>query len=280
MNGTLTTKATSGQYKKYEYRYGTEQVTGTHVFTTKSGQSIAPAISAKSRTPLSKMTPTRPEAQNVIAKTNACMFDRDTTRFLGFFYQGPNEPMYINGVAFTTAPSSSNMYSDIKFYPSFCVKKDGSATIRWFSRKDDLNMALRYCDYVIGAYHPLVYDSQCVFNEYVREPDALGGRMLYDIAVPESPGSRFNTKIDMRDDAQRTLLGHKSSGAFVMVATDNKMSVETAANMMQDLGCDFAVNMDGGSCSEMRIASGYGPAGRVTIQGGTLLNTAVCAYVK
>ncbi len=45
MNGTLTTKATSGQ-------------------------SIAPAISAKSRTPLSKMTPTRPEAQNVIAKTS------------------------------------------------------------------------------------------------------------------------------------------------------------------------------------------------------------------
>ena len=65
-----------------------------------------------------------------------------------------------------------------------------------------------------------------------------------------------------------------------MVATDGYMSVETAANMMQDLGCDFAVNMDGGSCSEMRIASGYGPAGYVTIQGGTLLNTAVCAYVK
>lgn len=280
MNGTLTTKATSGQYKKYEYRYGTEQVTGIHVFTTKSGQSIAPAISAESRTPLSKMTPTRPEAQNVIAKTNACMFDRPTSRFLGFFYQGPNEPMYINGKAFTTAPSSSSMYSDIKFWPSFCVKKDGSATIRWFSSRDDLNTALRYCDYVIGACHPLVYDSKCVFNEYVREPDALGGRMLYDIANPDSPGSRFNTGIDMTPDAQRTLLGHKSNGAFVMVATDGYMSVETAANMMQDLGCDFAVNMDGGSCSEMRIASGYGPAGYVTIQGGTLLNTAVCAYVK
>ena len=187
--------------------------------------------------------------------------------------------MYINGVAFTTAPNSSNMYSDVKFWPSFCIKKDGSATIRWFSSKDDLNMALPYCDYVIGACHPLVYDSKCVFNEYVRGPDALGGQMLYDIANPDSRGSRFNTEIDM-STAHRTLLGHKSNGAFVMVATDGDMSVETAANMMQELGCDFAVNMDGGSCSEMRIASGYGPAGRVTIQGGTLLNTAVCAYVK
>jgi hypothetical protein len=278
MYGTLTTKATSGQYKKYEYRYGTERATGIHVFTTKSGQSIAPAIYTK-RTPLSQMNPTRPEAQDVIAKTNGCMFVRDDTRFLGFFYQGPNKPMYINGVAFTTAPNSSNMYSDVKFWPSFCIKKDGSATIRWFSSKDDLNMALPYCDYVIGACHPLVYDSKCVFNEYVRGPDALGGQMLYDIANPDSRGSRFNTEIDM-STAHRTLLGHKSNGAFVMVATDGDMSVETAANMMQELGCDFAVNMDGGSCSEMRIASGYGPAGRVTIQGGTLLNTAVCAYVK
>lgn len=65
-----------------------------------------------------------------------------------------------------------------------------------------------------------------------------------------------------------------------MVATDCVMPVKTAANMMQDLGCDYAVNMDGGSPTQMIEAAGYGASGKATAGDGTPLNTAVCAYIK
>lgn len=65
-----------------------------------------------------------------------------------------------------------------------------------------------------------------------------------------------------------------------MVVTDNPMSMKNAANLMYDLDCDYAVNMDGGSPVEMRIASGYGPAGKVNNDGngGLPIHTAVVAY--
>ena len=60
--------------------------------------------------------------------------------------------------------------------------------------------------------------------------------------------------------------------------TDDSMSMKNAANLMYDLDCDYAVNMDGGSPVEMRIASGYGPAGKVSEDGGLSIHTAVVAY--
>ena len=35
------------------------------------------------------------------------------------------------------------------------------------------------------------------------------------------------------------------------------MDLRVAAKMMADLGCDYAVNMDGSSAIRMRVASGY-----------------------
>ena len=80
-------------------------------------------------------------------------------------------------------------------------------------------MALQYCDYVIGACHPLVYDGKCVFNQDVYEPEVLGGKLIYNRNNPSDSNSRY-----------------------------------------------------------MRIASGYGPAGKVSEDGGLSIHTAVVAY--
>ena len=50
--GTLSLITSNGQYKKYTYTHGGASTTGVHVFTTQSGQSVAPAISTTKK-PLS-----------------------------------------------------------------------------------------------------------------------------------------------------------------------------------------------------------------------------------
>ncbi|MCI9467142.1 MAG: phosphodiester glycosidase family protein [Ruminiclostridium sp.] len=65
-----------------------------------------------------------------------------------------------------------------------------------------------------------------------------------------------------------------------MVCVDSGMPLKAAAALMVDLGCDFAVNMDGGGSTEMRIKDGYGAGGAVTSGNGRALPTAVCAFTK
>lgn len=275
--GTFSNSVTTKQHRSCTYTYGGVRTTGVHIFTTKSGQSIAPAVST-TKVSLSSMNPLNVSGTKVIAKTNGCMFDYETPKFYGFFYQGAGNPMYIDGTKYDTLPTSNILYNDPKYYPSFCVKSDGTATIRWFANKSEAELALQFCDYVIGACHPLVYDSKCVFNEDVREPDVLGGKLIYNRKNP-SASERYNTGINQSTNT-RTLLGHKPDKTFVMVVTDSKMSMAAAANLMFDLGCDYAVNMDGGTPVEMRIAStAYGPkAGKINSGSGHILNTAVVAY--
>ena len=281
-NGTLSLVSSNLQYKKYNYTYSGTQYNDIHVFATNSAQSIAPAIST-TRIALSAMNPATVSSNNVIAKVNGCMFDYNSSNFYGFFYQGSGYPMYVEGVSYTNysdIPSTSWMYTDSKYYPSFCVKSDGSATIRWFANSSALSAALPYCSYIMGSAHPLVYNSKCVFNESVQDSDGV------TIFSSTNIGTRFNEGIGTGSTytSKRTLLGHipyyGNTGTYIMVCTDTAMLLGTAANLMQDLGCDYAVAMDCGTPYEMRIKSGYGADGKVTSDAGHILNTAVCAYVK
>lgn len=274
MNGSLKLISSNAQYKKYDYTYNGTTISNVHVFTTNSTQSIAPAIST-TRTSLASLNPVK--TNRVVAKTNACMFSYTLNEFYGFYYQGPGYPMYIDGEAHTTPPAQSILYDDAKYYPSFCVKSDGSATIRWFKDKAALTTALPYCDCIIASAHTLVYDSKCVFNTYVYDPLETD-MMIYNISSPGT-NDRFNTGITTRT-ANRTMLGHLTNGNYVMVVTDDPISLKEGANLMQDLKCDYAVNMDGSTPCQMRIAAGYGPEGKVTSGSGTPLFTAVCAYLN
>lgn len=69
-----------------------------------------------------------------------------------------------------------------------------------------------------------------------------------------------------------------------MVVTDGDapMDLFTAAHLMQDLGCKVAINLDGGSASQLRVAAGYTngmAAGKVTKIGNAqkLYGSAICA---
>lgn len=268
-NGLLQKEApTNVQYTKYKYTYGGTTYTGIHTFLTLAGtQTITPAI-AVTRTTLANINPVTAAAENVIAKTNACMHRYGfPNEFYGFFYQGAGHAMYVDGTAYSSTsgiPSTSVLYKDKKYYPSFCVKKDGTATIRWFTSKASLDTALNYCQCVIGSVHPLVYNSKCVLNQTVV--DSVDGITICNPSNLNAENTHFAGNIGNPDEKERrTLLGHisGSSGRYIMVCTDSKMTVKVAANMMQDLGCDYAVNMDGGLPSQMRIKNGYDYSGQV-----------------
>lgn len=115
--GTLSLITSNGQYKKYTYTHGGASTTGAHVFTTKSGQSVAPAISTTKK-PLSQLNPLDISPSKVIAKTNGCMYEYHETKFYGFFIRAAGNPMYIKAVdiplcplraSCTTIPSTSRL---------------------------------------------------------------------------------------------------------------------------------------------------------------------------
>lgn len=281
MSGIFSTTQ-HGQYRTDSYYLNGTTFSDIHFFSTLPSQSIAPAVSPFAAIPLDKFSSAGISSSDVIAKINGCMFDMSTNDFFGFFYQGPDYPMYIDGTAYYSAssiPSTSILYTNPKYYPSFCVRSNGSADIRWFSNYSQLSGELSNCDYIIGSAHPLVYNSKCVFNEAVYDQS---GVLVYDSNNPSSGSARYNTGID-NSTARRTLLGHYSTGNFVFVVTESIMPMSVAANMMYDLGCDYAVNLDGGGSSQMRAANAYtGGIGDVSI-GVTpyrAVVTAVCVYIK
>lgn len=284
--GTLTIVTNNLQYTKYNYSYGGKTYEGIHVFVTKSGeQSIAPAIS-ETKVSLSNINPSMADPADVIAKTNANMHDYNANNFYGFFYQGTEYPMYVNGTSYwtSTLPENSVMFTDTspKYWPSFCVKKDGTATIRWFPGKDALLVALPYCECIIASVHALVFSGKCVFNEKVYDNEQPTNTLIMD---PDGVNTGTNVRYNPNNGSPasgvcRTALGHKSGndGVYIMVSTDAGMTCKVLANLMLDLGCDYAVNMDGSSPVQMRIKNGYGANGKVTSNAGTLVHTAVCAY--
>lgn len=283
--GTLNLVSSNLQYKKYNYNYGGSTYSGIHVFTTKKDtQSIAPAISA-TKVSLSAINPEPIPASSVIAKTNANMHDYNANNFYGFFYQGNSHQMYIDGTAYwsSTIPTNSVMFTDFspKYWPSFCVKNDGTAAIRWFKDKNSLLAALPYCKCVFGSVHTLVFNGRCVFNESVYDGESPSKLIMNPTGSNTGTNVRYNPNIGRPTNNEfRTLLGHKAGneGIYFMVATDANMTCKVAANLMLDLGCDYAVNMDGSSPVQMRIKDGYGANGRVTSNTGVNIHTAVCAH--
>ena len=269
-------------YVKYMYTYGGETYTNIHTFTTggRTAQSIAPAIS-ETKVSLASLNPASVKADKVIAKTNACMYDYDKDQFYGFYYQGEGYPMYFNQYRYTSVPDNHEMYTTHNYWPSFCVKKDGTAAIRWFESAQALRTALPYCKCVIAGVHPLVFNKQCVLNERVIDNEPSKS-LIYDPQNPSSVKYRFKaTAGDPANKRKRTLQGHLKgvSGQYIMVCTDCEMTIKVAANMMQDMLCDYAVALDGGTPSQMRIKSGYGAGGKVTSGAGVALHTAVCAHL-
>lgn len=250
-------------------------------------ESVAPAVYLKGNKQLMENMYPR-GITNVIAKTNAgaMAYGKDTSAFAGLYYQ--DGVLYKDNEIMTG--TSDNRLNDLhpRYYPCFCVKKDGTANIRW-PRKDNLQGMLNNCDCVIAALEPLVYNGISVFEEAVYDPYGPNGTSVRIADVNDLDNENYRYEdyycgTSTKNARNRTFFGHKSDGSFLMVCTNSAtMDLITGAKMMVDLGCDFAVNEDGASTMKMRVATGYSGTetpGQVTVGGTNYYGAAICAYKK
>lgn len=155
--------------------------------------------------------------------------------------------------------------------PSLCINDDDSAKIHWISYdklKDYNTITLQeaYSKYktIISGQHCLVYKGQSVFESgnLIRSDEGI---IIADYDDIKNTNYHYNDVIGGRwakTRRARTLLGHTYDNSFIVATakgyndhTNNKIqygfTLQMAARMMCDLGCDFALNMDGGSPTQM-----------------------------
>ena len=283
--GTLSANPVN-HYNKISYTLsGTART--IHVFKTDPRtEGIAPAVyETGSKKKLSKMNPPLDvidRAANVMAKTNGnVMGSTDTSgdAFYGIFYV--NEQLYQNGESRT----SNAIDCSFRSYPCFCIKTDGSVVIRWFESNYKFSLALPYCTSIISGSAALVFNGQSVFADSVQSSD---NHVIYNSNNPDDSNCHYNQRLHNNSASwtcARTFLGHTSDGSYLMVVCES-MPLFDGAKLMCDLGCDYAINLDGSTPSQMRVANGYlnnvsgVSAGKVTTTGSdnTYYGTAVVAY--
>ena len=283
--GTLSANPIN-HYNKISYTLSGTAHT-IHVFKTDPRtEGIAPAVyETGSKKKLSEMNPPLDvigRAANVMAKTNGNVMGNTGTSgdaFYGIFYV--NNQLYQNGESRT----SNAIDCSFRSYPCFCIKTDGSVVIRWFESNYKFSLALPYCKSIISGSAALVFDSQNVFEGSVQSFD---NHIIYNKDNSEDSTCHYNSSNfagTLSSNNARTFLGHKSDGSFLMVVCES-ISILNGAKLMCDLGCDYAINLDGSTPSQMRVSKNYlnnvpgASAGKVTTTGSdsTYYGTAIAAY--
>ena len=283
--GTLSANPIN-HYNKISYTLSGTAHT-IHVFKTDPRtEGIAPAVyETGSKKKLSEMNPPLDvigRAANVMAKTNGNVMGNTGTSgdaFYGIFYV--NNQLYQNGESRT----SNAIDCSFRSYPCFCIKTDGSVVIRWFESNYKFSLALPYCKSIISGSAALVFDSQNVFEGSIQSFD---NHIIYNKDNSEDSTCHYNSSNfagTLSNNNARTFLGHKSDGSFLMVVCES-ISILNGAKLMCDLGCDYAINLDGSTPSQMRVSKNYlnnvpgASAGKVTTTGSdsTYYGTAIAAY--
>lgn len=253
--------------------------------TDPKNESIAPAVYVnENKQRMENMNPPGVSSSKVIAKINGnpMEYGQYNDAFYGLYYV--NSTLYMDGKQLSGTSDTALNKLHHRYYPCFCVKTDGTVNIRWFT-KDNLATALPYCNSIIGSAHPLVFNSMSVFESVVK--DDVEGIRIADWSQLDNTDYHFNNGIcggTAAYSANRTFLGHKADGSFFMVCFDvSGIDLRSGAKLMVDLGCDYAVSMDGGGAVKMRVADNYTngyPSGQMTSGGTEYYGTAVCAYLK
>lgn len=285
-------KLNNSNLSSIAYRYTGEVLDDIKVFRIKlSTAKIVPAALNGTRTTMSQINPIGKSTSKVIEKTNAAtMKGSSGTGFYGIFYA--NKQLFCSSkkISSPDAAFGTAVREDGRGIPHLCIKTDGTVKLRWFEGTNDLARSYSSCDVIIAGAHPLLVDSQSAFEvaKYSENKRIATGSSLNDTSC------RFNNDITERSAGSphaRTMLGisvrsGKAYEAFMVVTDGNApMNIFTAAHLMQDLGCSVAINLDGGSASQMRVASGYTnnitgiSPGRVIIIGSDskTYGNAVCA---
>lgn len=288
-HGSFTPTLTSGQYVKGNYTAPDGTIrTGFHIFTVhaRTRQRITPIINLSERIGLGYLNPNSSVASSadVIAKINGNVFNYNVGP-IGINYEGANGNLYIGAYRFNSPPTDSTAYTNIKFSPSFCVKSNGDAVIRWFDSATKLQAAMNACDCIIAGAHAIVFNGKCTTDENVYDNET-DPKLIYNATLPSNQtNTRWDTGVNQSSTAlltaRRTCLGHKanSNGVYIMVCTDSSVSLHEMANFMKLQNCDYAINLDGSSSVQMRIKEGYGESGVVTSGSGVNLYAGVAAYL-
>lgn len=141
-----------GLKSKYysEVTYTTDSAySGISIFITDpKTMSLEEAIyTTGNKKPLAQMNPPGVAANKVVAKTNAAGFDTygpDGMSFVGWHYVDGKYYLSgekLSGINDTKLKNYIN-YQPWRKYPAFCIKTDGTATIRWMNH-DRLKVAAR-----------------------------------------------------------------------------------------------------------------------------------------
>lgn len=240
-------------------------------------------VSTSKRVALSDMNPNSNIASpsDVIAKINGNVFASGP---LGINYEGASGDLYIGAYKHTSPPAVTDVnYAKLKFSPSFCVKSNGDAVIRWFSSPEKMQAAMNACDCIIAGAHAIVFDGKCTTDKDVYDNET-NSKLIYNTSGNQNE-TRWDTSIvgsfTANGTALRCCLGHQadSDGVYIMVCTDSYTSLHEMANLMKLLGCDYAVNLDGNPSVQMRIKNGYGASGKVTSASGSTIYAGIAAYL-
>ena len=328
--GTLSKVPVNNKYTKLTYTAknpnGTTLKTYSEVHVFKIAYatgSVAPALQIDPATgakrPLVAMSTMNPDGisgTKVIAKVNGNMKDYKSSgiRFYGLFKV--NGKLYkqgelMNGTSDSRLKTYMGKDSYFRYYPCMAIKKSSkAASIHWFSTDTggslyNIKTQSPQYDVLISGMHCLVHNSKPVFETETDDPYKKNFGIVYSwegvrIADWNKLDNAYNHhghgygNGEETGAIQRTLFGHKSDGSFLLVCVGNSsgngIDLRTAARLMYDLGCDYALNMDGSSPMQMRVSPTYGgptngkdvtcmqPDNNGVSQ--QYLGSAICAYLK
>lgn len=311
MYGTFNTSIKTA-YGKYTYtQSGIVYV--VHIFKTDPNtMGVAGAVST-SLVNLSVLNPNSNvcTANKVIAKTNANYLDTQTggRAFHGIFYSGGLFSIENRiGIAPDDPYVSNFLYNENfhRFSPSFCLNSlKRTASIRWpnyytYPKTIKPVELIKQYDTIIGGQHCLVHNGYPVYEDSSAypngEPFSFEGLTIAKWNDLSNVYYHHNEQLgglNSKARRSRTLFGHMVGGACLLVCVEGDkdwgesgnhgMDLKVASRMMSDLGCDYAINMDGGSPTQMRVAAGYG-ASNAGVVYSTIsrydIGSAICVYLK
>lgn len=288
-------------YSSYTYTESGTSYT-VHIYKTNpQTMGIAGAVYSTEQF-LSKMNPNSNVCtpSKVLAKTNANYLDPGGPKaFYGIFYSG-GEFSFDGQVGIDPGSSDlSGVYYDANFFrapPAMCINSQTkTATIRWPNYYGGTNrltpkQLTQLYDVIISGQHCLVHAGKSVFETTCYSHEGI------TIANWSSLSNKYNHHNELlgsgnsKTKRARTFFGHSSTGACYLVCVvgdhdygDNGekalgMDLKVGARLMCDLGCDYALNMDGGSPTQMRVSGTdvYSTSGT----DGYKIGSAICAYSK
>lgn len=159
-----------------------------------------------------------------------------------------------------------------RYSPSLCIDFNGAAKIHWFSTQSGgqritVAEGIKKYNVIIPGQHCLVHNRKSVFEQVCYSWE---GVRIADWNNLESLDYHQNSdlgggKENVTANRARTLLGHAPDGSCYLIAVVGKidwgkpqendpgMNLKDAAQLMLDLGCDYALNMDGGKPTQMYV---------------------------